>query len=408
MERVILHSDLNNFFASVECLSHPELKEVPMAVCGSVEERHGIVLAKNPPARAMGVKTAEAVWQAKQKCPDLTIVAPHYDRYLDYSRRVRAVYGRFTDQAEPFGIDECWLDVTGSRLLFGSGREIAQKIQRAVKEELGLGVSVGVSFSKTLSKLGSGLCPPEGICLLPRETFAEQISDVPVTELLGVGPATAKTLSRSLGIFTIGQLARTPAGVLSGTLGKNGLSLWRAANGLERIPVLREAERDPVKSIGNSVTPGQDIASMEDAGRLLLFLCEHVAARLRGQGFYASSAFLGLRDSRLCWKEFSCRLPLPTCLSGTIYPALRELLQKNWNGREPLRSMGLRVGGLMGERESFQLSFFSDVRREKRAGRLEAAADRMRERFGEDAVTRASLLGEHAAVSGCSFHFSGG
>lgn len=408
MNRVILHSDLNNFFASVECLSRPELTRVPMAVCGSVEERHGIVLAKNPPARAMGVKTAEAVWQAKQKCPELTIVEPHYDRYLDYSRRVRAIYGRFTDQIEPFGIDECWLDVTGSRLLFGTGREIARKIQRAVKGELGLGVSVGISFSKTLAKLGSGLCPPEGIFPLPRETFAALIKEVPVTELLGVGPATAKTLARSLGIFTVGQLAGTPAEILSCALGKNGLSLWRAANGLERSPVLRETERDPVKSIGNSVTPRRDIASVEDAGRLLLFLCEHVASRLRRQGLYASAAFLGLRDSRLRWKEFSCRLPLPTCLSETIYPPLLELLRQHWNEREPLRSMGLRASGLMGERESFQLSFFSDIRQEKRARRLEAAADRIRERFGEDAVIRASLLGERTAIFGCSFHFSGG
>lgn len=247
MQRVILHCDMNNFYASVECMLNPELKNKPVAVCGSVEERHGIVLAKNYAAKAFGVSTGEAIWQAKQKCQDLVIVEPHYEQYMKFSKLARGIYGRYTDQIEPYGMDECWLDVTGSGCM-GTGFEIADEIRRTVKFELGLTISAGVSFNKIFAKLGSDMKKPDAITCIEADSFQEKIWCLPASDLLGVGRATEKVLS-GYGIHTIGELAATSDDFLKCRLGKNGLAIKKYANGLDDSPVMRSDYVSPVKSI---------------------------------------------------------------------------------------------------------------------------------------------------------------
>ena len=255
MQRVILHCDMNNFYASVECMLNPELKNKPVAVCGSVEERHGIVLAKNYAAKAFGVSTGEAIWQAKQKCQDLVIVEPHYEQYMKFSKLAREIYGRYTDQIEPYGMDECWLDVTGSGCM-GTGFEIADEIRRTVKFELGLTISAGVSFNKIFAKLGSDMKKPDAITCIEADSFQEKIWCLPASDLLGVGRATEKVLS-GYGIHTIGELAATSDDFLKCRLGKNGLAIKKYANGLDDSPVMRSDYVSPVKSIGHGITTMQ-------------------------------------------------------------------------------------------------------------------------------------------------------
>ena len=279
MERVILHCDMNNFYASVECMLNPSLREKPVAVCGSVEERHGIVLAKNYAAKAYGVSTGEAIWQAKQKCRDLVIVEPHYEQYMKFSKLAREIYNRYTDMVEPYGMDECWLDVTGSRYL-GSGFEIADEIRKTVKFELGLTISAGVSFNKIFAKLGSDMKKPDAVTCIDRDTFREKIWGLPASDLLGVGRATDKVLS-SYGIRTIGQLAAAPDALMQGWLGKNGMAVKRFANGEDCSPVMRSDYVSPVKSIGHGITTMQDLENSAEVWCVMLELVQEIGTKLR-------------------------------------------------------------------------------------------------------------------------------
>ena len=224
MSRTILHCDMNNFYASVECMLDMSLRGHPVAVGGDVENRHGIILAKNYETKKYGIQTGEALWQARQKCKDLIIVPPHYEQYLKYSKLARDVYADYTDQIEPYGMDECWLDVTGSVGIMGSGEKIANEIRERMKFELGLSISAGVSYNKIFAKLGSDMKKPDATTLIPKETFREKIWDLPASDMLGVGRATEKVLS-SYGIRTIGQLANTPPELLKHRLGKCGVMI---------------------------------------------------------------------------------------------------------------------------------------------------------------------------------------
>ena len=252
-ERAILHIDMDNFFASVACMLNPELKPFPVAVCGSQEERHGIVLAKNNAAKAKGVRTGEPIWEAKRKCPNLVIVSPQYEQYMRFSKLAREIYGRYTDLIEPFGMDEVWADVTGSQRFIGTSLQIAEEIKETIQSELGLTVSIGVSFNKIFAKLGSDRKKPHAITVIPKETFREQIWDLPASDMLGVGRATEKKLS-ALGIRTIGQIAQFPVDFLKRRLGKCGVDLWRFANGLDESPVTVRDIETPDKSVGHGMT----------------------------------------------------------------------------------------------------------------------------------------------------------
>ena len=223
--RCILHSDANCFYASVEMLLNPELRGKAVAVCGSTEDRHGIVLARSEKAKKAGVKTGQANWEARQACPGLIVVPPHYDQYCKFSRLLRNIYLRYTDLVEPYGMDECWLDVTGSERLMGSGEKIAEEIRQSVREELGITVSIGVSFNKIFAKLGSDMKKPDAITVLDDDNWRERIWPIPVSELLYVGRSTARKLMDRC-VYTIGDLARTDPTLLTSWFGKNGLGLW--------------------------------------------------------------------------------------------------------------------------------------------------------------------------------------
>ena len=295
MDRVILHCDMNNFFASVECKNDPSISSFPVAVCGNSEERHGIVLAKNYEAKKYGIKTGEPTVAAKAKCPFLVTVEPHYDEYAKYSHLARQIYSEYTDLVEPFGDDECWLDVTGSGLLFGGGEKIADTVRKRIKKELGLTVSVGVSFNKVFSKLGSDMKKPDAVTVIKRSDFKEKIWHLDASELIGVGPSTSRTL-KSFGIHTIGDLANAYPELLRGKLGKNGIYLKEAANGREYSPVRPSNQGPPMKSIGHGMTTVTDLKTYSEIKSLILALFEDVGHRLIQNGKKAGGVSVSLRD----------------------------------------------------------------------------------------------------------------
>ena len=392
MERVILHCDLNCFYASVELLSHPELRGVPVAVCGDPEARHGIILAKNEPAKAFGVKTAETIWQAKKKCPDLVLLPPHHDRYAEYSRRVNAIYGDYTDLVEPFGIDESWLDVSGSLHLFGGdAKALADTIRARIKAELELTISVGVSFNKVFAKLGSDYKKPDAVTVFDRGSMREKVWPLAASDLLYVGRATEKKLS-TFGIHTIGELATTPVDYLQSWFGKWGLLLHCFANGMDSSPVAKTGEESIIKSVGNSTTTPRDLVCEADASVVYWMLCESVAARLREGGFRCATVQISLRTSDLVCFERQMKLPEPSCLASELHTAAMRLLRENYSWVRPLRSIGVRGTELVPEAGPEQLSLFGDAARRDRCLRLEKTMDALRARYGHTALSRASVL----------------
>jgi len=298
VNRTILHSDCNCFYASVELLHHPELRGKPVAVGGDPEARHGIVLTADYTAKRYGVKTGMALWQAKQVCPDITFLPPRMDLYLRFSRMAQEIYADYTDKREPYGIDESWLDVTDSATLKGDGFHIAQEISSRMKKELGITVSVGVSFNKIFAKLGSDYKKPDAITTMYEDEFQRKAWCLPVSDLLYVGNATNKKLY-SMGIRTIGDLAKSDETLLVRKLGKMGSILWAFANGYDESPVKLENTSAPVKSVGNSTTTPRDMETDEDVKIVLYILAESVAARLRENGFRCRTVEISVRDKEL-------------------------------------------------------------------------------------------------------------
>lgn len=390
--RTILHVDLNNFYASVECLYNPSLRNKPIAVAGDPANRHGIILAKNMPAKKMGVKTGEAIWQAQQKVPDLICVPPQYDKYLRFSRAARKIYCRFTDQVEAFGIDECWLDVSGSLNLFGSGPEIAEKIRRTVKDELGLTVSVGVSWNKIFAKFGSDYKKPDAVTYITPENYKDIVWPLPVAELLYVGHATADKLNRRA-IFTIRDLAERDPVLLKLALGKWGLILSDFARGLDTAPVRIIDERSAIKSIGNGVTTPRDITNADDAKLVFICLAESVAARLRENGLKCKAVEITLRDNSLYTVTRQQQLPYPTYFSEDIINAAMQLLHRNYDfyNNKHLRSLGVRGINLVTADAGIQLDLFYDAKLDQKE-KLAKVVDQLRYRFGHNAVLRAASL----------------
>ena len=390
VERLILHSDLNNFYASVECLDNAALRGKPVAVCGDPALRHGIVLAKSYEAKAFGVATGQAIWEARSRCPGLVVVPPRYDRYLEISRQVRELYLQYTDQVEPFGLDESWLDVGGSAALFGDGKQIADTLRRRVRGELGLTVSVGVSFNKVFAKLGSDYRKPDATTVITRENYRELVWALPVSDLLYVGPATARKLGR-YGVYTIGALARSSPDFLHAVLGKVGVMLWQFANGLDRSGVSTYYAMPPIKSVGNSTTAPRDLVSDDDVKITLYALCESVAARLREQRCLCSTVQLGIRDNTLLRYERQEKLTAPASNSTDLFDAAFRLFCTNRPSR-PVRSLSVRACGLSPAEEAPQLSLFpEDVKRRKRED-LEQAVDRIRAKYGYTGIRRGIQL----------------
>lgn len=397
MIRTVLHSDLNNFFASVECLSHPELMGKPVAVAGDPEARHGIILAKNEAAKAMGVQTAEPIWQAKQKCPSLVLLPPHYELYEQYSHAAHMIYLDYTDMIEPFGIDECWLDVSGSLSLFGDGKSIADSIRKRIRRELGLTVSVGVSFNKVFAKLGSDMKKPDATTVIGENDFRKKIWELPASDMLFVGKKTYSKLCR-FGLRTIGDVARMDPVVLKSLLGKNGLMLHNFANGLDDSPVAVYGDVPPQKSIGNSTTSPRDLVSEEDIDIVLYQLCESVSERMRREDAVCRTVQIYVRYSDLHSLERQMTLDYPNRTARSLYDSARYLMKKHALLHSPIRSLGVRGCDLM-RCAPEQLSFIPEICRIQRAEGIENVVDGLRQRYGKRAVVRGIMLTDELLTS---------
>ena len=385
---VILHSDLNNFYATVERSLFPELAGKPVAVCGDKEARHGIVLAKSEEAKAFGVRTGDVIWEAKRKCPGLIIRPVRFPEYVKRSRQVRDIYARFTDLIEPFGIDECWLDVTHSKI-FGNGEQIAEKIRRAVKEELNLTVSVGVSFNKVFAKLASDLKKPDAVTVVDRENFKEKLYDLPASDLLYVGRATAEKLRR-MGIQTIGALAKADRKMLENVLGKWGATLSAYARGEDETPVRNMNERSELKSVGNSMTCPEDLYKFEDIKRMLYVLSESVAARMKDAGLgKADTVHLWVRDKELQSYGWQKKVR-PTALVGEIAEAAYALFRERYTARRAVRGLGVTTSGFDNGVE--QLTFDSLGGDYEKKAKAEEAVAKIREKHGYSKLQRGIML----------------
>ena len=389
-DRVILHCDLNCFFASVELLRYPALRDVPVAVCGDPESRHGIVLAKNEAAKQLGVKTAETIWQARQKAPHLITLPPHHGLYREYSRKVNAIYGQYTDLVEPFGIDESWLDITGSMHLFGGdGKSIADQLRERLREELGLTISVGVSFNKIFAKLGSDYKKPDATTVIDRGNWQAIVWPLPVGDLLGVGRSTQKLL-RQYGVETIGQLAAFPRQTLETLLGKHGTQLHDYANGLENSPVRPQHEAEPVKSVGNGTTFPRNLTRWEEVRSGLAVLSDSVAGRLRRQGLYCGGVALTIRNAQFHQFSRQVRLDAPTHLQKDIYQTALALARQSWHAPDPIRALTVTALYLTDSADSFQQLDLLDgaaAQREEKQERLEQAMDAIRGKYGKGAIS---------------------
>ena len=386
-DRIILHCDLNNFFASVTLLSNPTLYDMPVAICGSVEERHGIVLAKNENAKKFGVKTAETIWQAKAKCPNLITLPPNYKKYEEYSKAAQRIYAKYTDLIEPFGIDECWLDVTGSQFLFGDGETLANRIRADIRENLGITASVGVSFNKVFAKLGSDLKKPDATTVISRENFKSLVWPLDVSQILFVGKSTAKKLNDN-GIFTLGDVAGCNLGVLTRLLGKNGAVLKTYAEGNDTSPVVTPQKSDLPKSVGRSVTPGEDIKNESQAWEVLLELADDISRQLHNKNIYAGGVQVHTRDTSLCVKEFSGSLARPSNSCVTMAKKGMELLKANYKWNLPLRSLGIRAINIKNDNIAFQQDIFGAFDGEERQENIENSINGVRDRFGVGSIKR--------------------
>ena len=395
MDRTVLHSDLNNFYATVEKKLFPELEGKPVAVCGDKEARHGIVLAKSEEAKKFGVKTGDVIWEAERKCPGLIIRPARFPEYVRYSRAVRDIYARYTDKIEPFGIDECWLDVTRSKI-FGDGKTIAERIRGEVRSELGLTVSVGVSFNKVFAKLASDLKKPDAVTVADRENFRQKIWPLPASALLFVGKATEKKLAR-IGILTIGQLAAADPAFLKEYLGKWGETLSAYARGEDDSPVRDMNESSDLKSIGNSLTYREDIYRYEDVKRLLYVLSESVAARLSDAGLgKADTVHLWVRDKELENYSFQ-RKVRPTALCGEIAEAAFDLFKKQYKARRAVRGLGVTVSGFdKGVRQMTLDDLSGEYDKKERA---ERAVHAIREKYGYSKIQRGIMFEDRSSLS---------
>lgn len=389
MKRVIVHSDINHCYAQIEEMLHPELRNIPMAVGGSEEKRHGIILAKNDLCKTYHVRTGESLREAKRKCPQLKIVHPDYDAYTYYTEKIKDIYRKYTDRVESFGLDEAWIDLSGSQLLFGDGIELAKKIQDEVYETFGITVSMGVSFNKIFAKLASDLLKHKGFVVITPENFQEELWPLPVEDLLMVGSRTRRKLN-AMRIFTIGDLAAASPERLARRFGVLGGLLWRYACGLDDSPVHETGYQRPIQSVGNSKTVVRDIRSMAMLREVFRVLSESIAARLRAEGLKARSVSIWLRDTDLkgtgCQKKFRQY----TDLAGDILEAAMSLAAKKLDDDIALRSVGISVSQLTPYEIYDQMELFEAPDARDRQRRMEKVLYEIRTRYGYDACRMAS------------------
>ncbi|NLI53488.1 MAG: DNA polymerase IV [Clostridiales bacterium] len=391
MGRRILHADFNGFYASVACFLDPSLRPHPVAVAGNPEARHGIILAKNELAKAFGVKTGEAIWQAKQKCPLLVTVKPDFAMYQKFSAMGREIYGEYSDRVEAFGLDESWIDVSSATTGMRDAARLADVIRTRIKNELGITISVGVADNKVFAKLGSDIKKPDAVTLVSPDNYQSVAWPLAARELLYVGRATEAKLLK-YGIATIGDLANTPESFLRAQFGKCGSMLHAFANGLDAAPVLHTVDQQPVKSVGNGLTTPRDLVNDEDVYLTISMLAESVAARLREHGMRAKTAHLGVRDTGLVSFIRQTRLDRPTNITIEISRACMRLFHENYSWQTPIRSLSVSCSDLIGPDNPEQLSLFDDEAPRRRAEAAEVAVDDIRRRFGYRAIGRALFL----------------
>ena len=388
--RAILHSDMNSYYASVEMMLDPSLKGKAVAVCGSTETRHGIVLAKSELAKKFGVKTGMANWEAQRCCPNLITVPPHYEQYIKYSELAHEIYGRYTDLIEPFGMDECWLDVTGSSCI-GDPLSIAESIRETMRSELGLTVSIGVSFNKVFAKLGSDMKKPDAITCITPESYKTQVWPLKASELLGVGPATTKKLAIR-GVMTIGDLAKSDPMLLRSWLGVNGLKLWEFANGTDLSRVSPYGYTSPIKSVSHGITCTEDLLNNTEVKNVLLSLVPRVSLQLREAGLQATGVQIFVRDNELAFREFQCKLPYPTQCSKELVETGMDLFLKRYQWYKPIRAVTIRAINLISEKIPYQMDLFGDHEARIKQDTLERTVEDIRRRYGEEAIAIASTM----------------
>ena len=391
MERVILHCDLNNFYASCECVRDPSLRDKPVAVCGSKEERHGIVLAKNGIAKAFGVATGETIWQAQQKCPDLVIAPTHFDLYVKYSAMVKKIYADYTDAVESYGMDEVWMDVSGWGVDIKRGEKIANEIRCRVKRETELTISVGVSFNKIFAKLGSDMKKPDAVTVIPRDTFREKIWNLPACDLLGVGRATKRELDK-YGINTIGKLAAMPEDFMKRHFGKCGVQLLKYANGQDSSPVQKTSISIAQKSFGHGTTTAKDLTTSDDVWRVMLELVQSIGSSLISCKQRASGVSISIKDNALVTKQWQKKLNPPTQSAYMIARAAFELFEKEYSWARDVRSVTVTAIDLVSEDVPMQITLADDPDDEQKREKLERCVDKIRKRFGDTAIMPATIL----------------
>ena len=389
-DRVILHSDINSCYASIELLHHPELRGKPVAVGGDPEARHGIVLTADYVAKKHGVKTGMALWQARQVCPDITFVPPRMDLYLRFSKMAHEIYGEYTDLQEPYGIDESWLDVTASASIKGDGYKIAHEISNRMKSELGITVSVGVSFNKIFAKLGSDMKKPDAVTVIPKDTFREKIWKLPSADLLGVGRATQRTLD-SYGIRTIGALAQTDPEFLRSVLGKNGVALWNYANGNDLSLVAKKDFVSPIKSVGHGITTVADLEKPEQVWPVFLELTQDIGHKLRVHGLSAEGVAIHIRDNTLCTRQWQTKIDLPTQSPMVLAKRAFQLFEARYGWYNPIRSVTIQAINLIPQDTPRQIGLFMDVEKQEKLERLEKCIETIRRRFGKDSIRNGVL-----------------
>ncbi len=390
-DRAILHSDANCFYASCEMVLQPELRDKAVAVCGNTEERHGIVLAKSEKAKRAGITTGMPNWEALKKCPDLIIVPPRFEYYARFSKLLRGIYERYTDYIEPFGLDECWLDVTDN---IKSPMVIAEEIRQAVKDELGLTVSIGVSFNKVFAKLGSDMKKPDAITEITKDNFKELVWRLPCSELLYCGRQTTFQLER-LAVHTIGELATLPLDYMEKKFGKNGHALWHFANGLDDSRVAHKDFYEAPKSIGHGVTCVENLDNYDEANKVIVSLCQDIGYKLRKQHLSALGVALTVKDKNLVCQSYQAKLSSPTQDELTISKTAYELLIKNYTFREKIRALTVTAINLSDECAPIQAMLLYDYDADEKRSKLNSALDDLKNTFGKEIIKPAVILDEN-------------
>ena len=405
MKRIILHCDLNNFYASVECVKNPALYGKCVAVCGSEDDRHGIVLAKSQPAKICGVKTGDTIIEARRKCGNLIVVRPDFDTYYDYSEKVKSIYSRYTDLIEPFGMDECWLDISGNENLSGDGFGIAEEIRNSVRSETGLTISVGVSFNKIFAKLGSDMKKPDATTVISKENYKDKIWCLNANEMIFVGRRTFKTLQK-YGIITIGDIARTQPDFLKKILGKNGFDLWAYANGLDFSQVSHIDNKPIPQSISRGITCMESLLSTYEAERVIAELSVKVSKNLRREHLLATGVQLAIKEDTLMVQQYSDNLEFPTHNAKEIYEVAQKLLSEKHIWKRNIRALTVRTYNLVKEENYQQLHIDFDIDTHEKICVIDDTFNGIGKKLGNDKIFNGCRLYGTKMPTGKSEHSS--